>query len=168
VVPSLVLLLSACSGTTPAEQNPHPWNPGEYAFSGSYSWRNDAPQAERTEQRSISGRVVIGADGPASLETPMGTCIPPDLSRQRDDARRGTRSFQCGDALLTLRRQRSNVGVSGSVAVQVSVRRRGDCAEYQVDAYGNRVCVRYTWILDSRAGSASVRIRSVVREGSGV
>ena len=164
--PALVVFLAACTGTTPAEQNPYPWNPGQYSFSGSYSWRNDTPQSERTERRSISGRVVVEPDGPTRVETPMGTCIPPDLSRQRDDVRRGTRSFQCGDALLTIRRQRSNVGVSARVAVQVSRRRRGECAEYRVDANGNRVCVRYTWILDSSIGSASASIGSVVREGT--
>ena len=163
----LVVLVSSCSGATPAEQNPFPWNPGRYAFSGSYSWRNDTPQAERTERRSISGRVVVGPDGPTSLETPMGRCIAPSAGRQRDDERVGTRSFSCGDALLTVRRQRSNVGVSARVAVQVSVRRRGECAEFQVDEFGKRVCVRYLYVLDAHPGSASATIRSVVRQEAG-
>jgi hypothetical protein len=160
----LMVVLSACNGASRGEQNPFPWNPGHYTFSGSYSYRNDMPQSESTERRSISGRVIVGSDGPISVETPMGACITPTLSRQRADEAAGTRSFQCGDALLIFRRQRSNIGVSAWVAVQISTLRRGECAEYQIDRFGNRQCVRYNYFLDRRTGSASTNIRSVVRQ----
>ena len=59
--PFLAVLFVACSGATPAEQNPFPWNPGHYAFSGSCSYRNDTPQSERTEQLdSRAGSASVG------------------------------------------------------------------------------------------------------------
>jgi len=160
-----VVLVAACSGVTPAEQNLYPWNPGQYRFGGVLSYRNDSPSGERTERRQVAGHVSVGRSGPTGMESSDGPCGPPVARVVQQDEVRGTHSFRCGDALFTFRRQRVDIGVNMSVDVTVTTRRRGECVEYQVTSDGRRICARYNYIVDSRWVSRSARISTVIREG---
>jgi len=160
-----VAILSACSGVTPAEQNPYPWNPGQYRFGGVLTYRNDSPSHERTERRQVTGQVRIGRDGPTTMESTDGPCGPPTPRIVQQDEVRGTYSFRCGDALFTFRRRQVDIGVSVSVDVTVTTRRRDRCAQFEVLEDGRQICVRYNYVVESRWMSRSASMTTVIREG---
>lgn len=160
---SLVVILSACSGVTPGEQNPYPWNPGQYRFAGVLAYRNDSPSNERTERRQVAGQVTIGRNGPTRMESTDGPCGPPTARIVQQDEIRGTYSFRCGEALYTFGRRRVDIGVNMSVDVNVTTRRRGSCAEFEILENGRQFCVRYNYVVDSRWMTRSASITTVIR-----
>jgi len=160
----LVCALSVCSGVRPADQNPYSWNAGRYRFAGFLSYSNDSQSGERTERRQVGGRVVVDPSGPASMESEDGPCGTPEAKVLQADERRGTRSFQCGDALFTFHRRRVDIGVTMRADVLETTRRRGGCAEYQYLADGRRVCARYDYVVSSAWVSRAATITTVIRD----
>jgi len=155
----LVLLaaLSACSGVTPEDQSQIVWNPGRYSFDDVVAY---SPSAMQTERKLVSGEVVIGPNGPISMESTDGPCGPPEPRFVQQDEVRDALSFLCGDAHYTFLRRRIDVEVNMTMDVYDTTR-EDDCS---FEVVNNRMVCKRSGVADTRLVSRTVRISNVRRD----
>lgn len=142
-----LMLVPACAAGSDPGPPPDPlsWPQGRYLLEGVVTYDSGVG----TRRETHIAHLVIGPGGAMALDSETGVCQDPTAVELRRDRRAQRRTFQCGDVFWVLRpASRTVVGeIRATVVEDHAVR---ECVQYSVNSDGQRVCMRYRSVVESR------------------
>lgn len=158
VLTALWAVATACTTAggapgTPAE--PVSWPPGRFLLEGSVSYSSGFG----TRRETHVAHLVILPGGSMSLDPDAGICREPTPAELRRDERNRRRTFRCGDVTFEVRPASGTVvgELRAMVTEDYSVR---ECVQYSVISDGERVCLRYRTVVESRRVEKEAPLRA--------
>lgn len=159
-IPALLvplMLIPACAaggGDSGPPPEPLSWPQGRYLLEGTVAYDSGVG----TRRETHIAHLVIGPGGTMALDSETGVCQDPTAVELRRDRRAQRRTFQCGDVFWLLRPASQTVvgELQATVMEDHEVRR---CVQYSVNSDGQRVCMRYRSVVESREVVKEARLR---------
>jgi hypothetical protein len=119
-------LLVGCASGGGAPAQPVSWPPGEYYLEATITYAGAGGTGRRDELYSAD--LYISPDQTLRLDSHFSTCLGATPAELQADARRGVRTFRCGQAALEIRPGRETVTARIRTVVQ--------------EEYGEQICVQ--------------------------
>jgi hypothetical protein len=146
-------VLAACASAPRAPAEPLAWPPGEYYLEATVTYAGGTGQ----RRDLYSADLYIGGDQSLRMDSHFSTCLEPTPAELERDARRGVRTFRCGEALVELRPQSTTVIGTLQIVVQEEY-----LEEVCIQRNANGVCTQTISTIRTRPVRKRARFR--VRE----